>query len=215
MHVVSVSLLVGYVLSGAIQTINFTRPRPRRPSVLRSTRGDDDKDTGGLHLVFPGGGIYFYWQAGYVSHLRERGYTFDDALMTGASAGALTATLAVNKVDFYDATDSALELAKQAGVWDRREGLQGIWGPMILEWLDELLPEEPISSSRLSILLTPFPNIFRKEKVSQFQTRKELIEANMASIHLPLFLDSSFTASFRSRQYIDGSFLAQSGDYGL
>jgi predicted acylesterase/phospholipase RssA len=92
------------------------------------------------HLIFPGGGIFFYWQAGVVSYLREQGYDLGDITLSGASAGALTATLTAADVNFYDATQLALDLAGEAGVWDRRGGLQGVWGPIIERWLDELLP---------------------------------------------------------------------------
>lgn len=92
------------------------------------------------HFVFPGGGIFFYWQAGVVSYLREQGYDLKDITLAGASAGALTATLTAADVDFYDATQLALDLAEEAGVWDRRGGLQGVWGPIIERWLDEILP---------------------------------------------------------------------------
>jgi len=60
--------------------------------------------------------------------------------MTGASAGALAATLAVTNVDFEEATTLALQLCDEYGVWKRRGGLQGIWGPIIEEWLEILLP---------------------------------------------------------------------------
>lgn len=138
------------------------------------------------HLVFPGGGIFFYWQAGVVSYLREQGYDLSPCTFSGASAGALTATLASTGVDFYKATDLALELAGDAGVWDRRGGLQGIWGPMIEEWLDELLPPTIIDETaegRLSLLVTPVPT-FGKEKITEFRDRNDLIKCNMASVHL-------------------------------
>lgn len=96
------------------------------------------------YLLFPGGGIFFYWQAGVVTYLREQGYKLDAIRLGGASAGALTATLTATDVDFYQATDLALSLAKDAGVWDRKGGLQGIWGPMIDAWLDELLPDDAV-----------------------------------------------------------------------
>jgi hypothetical protein len=138
----------------------------------------------GSHLIFPGGGIFFYWQAGVVSYLREEGYDLSSCSFSGASAGALTATLATAEVDFYEATDLALKLAADAGVWDRSKGLQGIWGPMIEEWLDTLLPASIDGiEGRLSLLVTPIPS-FGKTKISSFLDKKDLIECNMASIHL-------------------------------
>jgi hypothetical protein len=32
-------------------------------------------------------------------------------------------------------------LAKEYQIWDRPQGLMGIWGKIIREWLDEILPE--------------------------------------------------------------------------
>jgi hypothetical protein len=96
------------------------------------------------HIVFPGGGIFFYWQAGAVTYLRENCYDLSQVSMCGASAGALTATLAASEVDYYEATELALGLASKAGVWERKGGLQGIWGAMIERWLDDLLPANAV-----------------------------------------------------------------------
>lgn len=134
--------------------------------------------------------------------------------MAGASAGALTATLTASNVDFYEATTLALDLAEEEGVWDRRGGLQGVWGPMIERWLDELLPSNVVDvvDERLSLLVTPVPS-FGKSRVSKFADKNDLIRCNMASVHLPVFLDSKFTSMFRERPHIDGSFLAKTEDY--
>lgn len=164
------------------------------------------------HIVFPGGGIFFYYQAGLVTYLRER-YDLSTCTFSGASAGALTATLTAANVDFYEATDLALKLAEEAGVWDRKGGLQGIWGPMIEEWLDSLLPSsiEPLQD-RVTLLVTPVPS-FGKTKVSKFTDKKDLIKCNMASVHLPWFLDGKLTSDFRDQPHIDGSFLSKEIDY--
>jgi hypothetical protein len=115
-------------------------------------------------------------------------------------------------VDFYEATDLALRMAKEAGIWDRKEGLQGIWGPLIADWLDELLPDDVLDrvnnrvsqsgfvvtascssssssnhvsfqSTKLSLLVTEIPT-FKKIRVDTFQSREDLIDCNMASVHL-------------------------------
>lgn len=146
----------------------------------------EEEDKKSSHVVFPGGGIFFYWQAGVVCYLREQGYDLSTCSFSGASAGALTATLTSTNVDFYKATDLALSIAADAGVWDRPGGLQGIWGPMIEEWLDNLLPssiEEHTKDNRLSLLVTPIPS-FGKSAISQFTDRNDLIQCNRASVHL-------------------------------
>lgn len=154
----------------------------------------------GPHLIFPGGGLFFYWQAGIVSYLREQGYDLDKITVSGASAGALTATLTATCVDFYKATELALQMSEEAGVWDRPSGLQGIWGPIIYEWLDRLLPEnavEMVNGGRLSLLVTPIPQ-FGKEKVSEFMSRGDLIQCNMASVHLVSSQHSCYYSHIRN-----------------
>lgn len=68
------------------------------------------------------------------------------------------------------------------------------------------------SHIQLHILLTPVPS-FGKSRISQFHNREDLINANMASVHLPWFLDGNLTSNFRGEPHIDGSFLSQTSDY--
>jgi len=147
--------------------------------------------------------------------LQEAGYDLSTATMSGASAGALSATLAKTGVSPIDATELALHMSKEHGVWERPMGLQGIWGSIIEDWLDRLLPDDAalrVDDGCLHILVTPVPS-FGKSRVSNFEDRSDLIRANMASVHLPWFLDSNLTTNFRGRACIDGSFLASPSDY--
>ena len=170
-------------------------------AAIQEEESKDDNDTIQNHIVFPGGGIFFYHQAGIVTYLREQGYDLRECTMTGASAGALTASLTANDVDFYDAAKLALEMATEADVWKRPGGLFGIWGPMNRDWLDQILPatsEEVLENvqNRVTLLVTPFPTVFQKNKVSTFYDRQDFIEANLASIHLVRFLTSITTTCF-------------------
>lgn len=137
---------VGTKLIGIVPRMRIEIPSRflKRPSCslrLFESKEDNNGNDSSAHLVFPGGGLFFYWQAGVVTYLRENGYDLSQVTLSGASAGALTATLAATNVDFYQATELALKLSQEAGVWDRKGGLQGIWGPMIESWLLTLLPE--------------------------------------------------------------------------
>lgn len=166
------------------------------------------------HLIFPGAGLFFYWQAGVVSYLRQAGYDLSKTTMSGASAGSITATLAATDVCFANATDAALRLGREAGVWDRPMGLMGVWGSLIEEWLDEILPEDAaeMASGRITILLTTIPKL-GKQRVSRFVDRDDLIRCNISSIHLPLFLDGKFASHYRDSLHIDGSFLSTPADH--
>ena len=208
-----VHLLIGY--STSFQPLNF-RVKSFRHSVSFLPEKAHDLDTIHdeiPHLAFLGGGIFFYWQAGVITYMREQGYDLSEASSTGASAGALAATLTACDVDFYEATDLALQMARDAGVWDRSGGLQGIWGPMIRDWLDILLPQDAVlRMNNTSLLVTPIPQ-FGKQRISTYTDRQDVIDCNMASVHLPLFLDGKWAAQFRSGPYVDGSFLSNQADY--
>ena len=43
------------------------------------------------HLIFPGAGLFFYWQAGVVTYFRQAGYDLSKTTMSGASAVAIAA----------------------------------------------------------------------------------------------------------------------------
>ena len=146
--------------------------------------------------------------------MQEQGYNLSNAQLSGASAGALSATLAATGVNFYEATELALSLSEEAGVWDRPLGLQGIWGDMIHTWLDELLPPDAdeLVAEKLHVLVTPVPS-FTKERISKFDNREDLILCNMASVHIPWFLNGDWTRTLRGQAVIDGSFLAKPSDY--
>lgn len=78
-------------------------------------------------LVYGGGGIYFYWQIGVVSHLCQQKYDLRPSSFAGASSVALAATLSAPNVDAAEVTTLALDMAEAAGVW-KRGSLQGVWG---------------------------------------------------------------------------------------
>ena len=62
--------------------------------------------------------------------------------MSGASAGALSATIAKTQVCPVEATALALSMSEDADVWERPLGLQGVWGKLIYDWLDRLMPAD-------------------------------------------------------------------------
>ena len=188
--------------------------------ISRNSNVGSDTSAATSNIIFPGGGIFFYWQAGVVSYLREKNYPLgnDQIKFTGASAGALCATLTAANVDFEFATKLALDKSREAGIWDRPLGLYGIWGPIIDTWLDELLPDDEevlgMVNDKVNILVTRVPT-FQKDKICQFESKRDLIKANMASVHIPLFLNGKITTDFRNAPHIDGSFLTKPEDYHI
>ena len=132
----------------------------------------------------------------------------------------------------HQSFDRALHLSIESGAFDRGPwGLYGVWGGIIRQWLDESLPIDAAERcrGRVSLVLNkpliPVPLIpplgepltnmrypcITKLHVSDFRDRSELIDAALASVHVPLFLDQQWSASFRGEEYVDGSLVLGRG----
>jgi len=160
-------------------------------------------------IALPGGGIYFYWNAGALIYLKER-YDLRECALVGASAGALAIVLAACDVDFRHATRVAYRLAEENNLYERRLALVGIWGRLVREWLEELLPEdahERCSGWTEVCILEVFPPPFHRRAVSRFESKADLIECLLASAHIPVLLDYKPCASYKGKLCIDGSAL--------
>lgn len=166
-------------------------------------------------LAFPGGGMFFYWQIGAIEVL-SRHYDLSRMEFSGASAGALAATLAACEVDGRQAAQAAFQLSLDNRLWDRPTGLGGIWSSLVREWLHALLPSDAVErcSNRLHIHVLHLPSIrnrspfFSRKVVKEFATKDDLVECCMASVHIPLFMDGRIWTLYRNRRSIDGSIFA-------
>ena len=86
-----------------------------------------------------------------------------------------------------------------------------MWGGLVRSWLDELLPEDAHErcQDRVSILVKQ-PTVegypwLKQLTVNDFESRQDLIDCCMASVHVPLFLDTKLTTQFRGKPCVDGS----------
>lgn len=139
-------------------------------------------------IVFQAGGQYFFWQMGVSQYLLEN-FEMKDTKIVGASAGALTAVLLVCEIDAQTALECALRLCDKLKVWDRWLKFMGIWGDMVVQWLEQLLPNNAaeLCSHKVHILISQI--LKPKKVVSTFATKQELIECLLASTHIPFFMD--------------------------
>lgn len=154
-------------------------------------------------IVFQGGGQYFFWKMGVIRFLVEH-YDLENTQCVGASAGALASVFMVCGIDAKTALECALGLCEEFGVWERWLRFVGIWGKMVEQWLDRLLPENAadLCNERVHILVSP---IFRpKQVVSTFVSKQDLIECLMVSTHIPFLMDYSPFRWFKGWWYYDG-----------
>ena len=96
---------------------------------------------------------------GVVKYLQQH-YDLSRVDMVGASAGALMVTLAMCNVDSDTAVQRAYDLAKEKDIWNRPLGLAGVWGDLVREWLDSLLPDNAVDicQGRLKLVITKIPS---------------------------------------------------------
>jgi hypothetical protein len=110
----------------------------------------------------------------------------------------------------------ALNLCEKYEVFDRPLGLAGRWGLLVEEWLDLLLPADAheVCKGNVTVLVTNvgvWP-VLKRQYVSDFRDRDDLIQALLASIHIPFFMDTKFSRKFRGVRCVDGSFLSKPGE---
>ena len=174
-------------------------------SIVQGARPDVRQ---GPALIFPGGGLFFWWQLGAVERLLREGPP--SGPVVGASAGALAATLYACDVDPSEARRLALDLTVEAKLLDRGVwGLVGRWGPVVRDWLGELLPEDAADrcADVKMLHLRRRRLLWRRCAVGPYEDRDQLIDAALASAHVPFALDGRFQTRYRGRGTIDGSFL--------
>ncbi|GIL77331.1 hypothetical protein Vretimale_3026 [Volvox reticuliferus] len=157
-------------------------------------------------LSWAGAGIFFFWQLGAMKYLAER-YDLTRVPMAGASGGALAAVLAACGVPAELVLQRAYELSVKHGIWEKPLGLLGIWGSLIEQWLDDLLPPDAAERCRgkITIIVTTLPNM-GQVGISDFTDKYDLINVAMASAHIPMLLDLKFARLCRGKYCVDGSF---------
>jgi len=122
--------------------------------------------------------------------------------LAGASAGALIAAVANAGVPLKVVEEACVALAADC----LQHGTPGRLGPGLRALLERHLPQDAHERCRgnTHVAVTRVVPVWRPTLVSDFASREDLIEALMASAHIPLYLDGRWAARFRGRLVIDG-----------
>ena len=191
-------------LSMPVAPVSAPSPFSRSRS---STSSSSSSGHGELVVNFPGGGKFFYWQSGVATFLNKH-FDLANVQLVGASAGSLTATLMACHVDAHHATAVAVKILRKHKVYERALGLVGVWGEVVREWLQEILPENAAELCRGRVHITVLCLPYRRHHVSDFRSKEDLIETCLASAHLPLVMDGRPFCMWRGWPCVDGSILA-------
>jgi len=150
-----------------------------------------------------GGGSLFPWYAGYLKYVTEH---FDvnqgNVTFIGESTGAFMAVCVACGVDLDEAIDAAIKIHVENDI----DMLLYVWGSLVRSWIDALLPEDAAdkcTNGRVKIAVTQMP-WFRRRYITHFHTKSDVVEAAMASAHVPFVMDGKFATKYHGRWYIDG-----------
>eukprot|EP00955_Chlamydomonas_euryale_P040756 351801-Chlamydomonas_euryale.AAC.19 len=126
--------------------------------------------------------------------------------MVGASGGSIAATLAACKVPADLALSRAYELSFKYQLWDRPTAIVGVLADLVEEWLHSLLPDNAheLCRERITVVVTTLPDM-KQVGISDFKDKQDLINAIMASSHVPFVLDLKGTRKCREWDCVDGS----------
>ncbi|KAG2482853.1 hypothetical protein HYH03_018244 [Edaphochlamys debaryana] len=127
--------------------------------------------------------------------------------MVGSSSGAFIAAFAACGVPPRAALHLAHSLLLEHRILTRPTGLLGVWGGLVREWLQRLLPEDAAvrcNAARVRVVVTEWPGLAVRS-VGAFTSKEDLIEVLCASSHIPWFMDLRFSAPCRGMRVLDGS----------
>ncbi len=166
-----------------------------------------------------GGGVFFFWQIGAMKAILEE-RNDRPTMYAGGSSGALACALALCNVPCDRIIDTTERIVRNKKVRKRKFGLFGVWGKVVNEWREELLPENAaeICNSKLTVQVTEWRGIrkgFKVRRINQFAGKKGLIDALMASSHIPYFMNKKARRTLtafvdgeeRKFRALDGAFL--------
>lgn len=175
-------------------------------------------------IALPGGGLFFWWQLGAMTRLRREFGGPPPVPLIGASAGGLASVCAAADVDPVQARELAIEMCELSGVFTRGKwGLAGVWGVLVREWLYDLLPSDAAARCENVKLVMISRNetapvwSWKRKIAGPFDDTDDLVDAALASAHVPLFLDGALQARWRDQRCIDGAFRMRNllaRDYG-
>lgn len=119
----------------------------------------------------------------------------------------------MNGCCFESAAEKALHHVETREVQKLSTGLFGIWGDILQKWLNQLISSsiDINNCKNLHIKLSSVPKPFHNSFIfyaSQFSSRDDLINACMASVHIPIFMNGSLYTTYKGISCIDSDVIS-------
>ncbi|GAX82107.1 hypothetical protein CEUSTIGMA_g9535.t1 [Chlamydomonas eustigma] len=162
---------------------------------------------GSIGFSFSGGGFLLPYYLGNIRALRRIGLVKAGGThVGGSSAGSLAAAVIACGLSIKEVLPAVRAMMADC----REKGVFRRLGPRLRSQLEAILPEDAhircTGITHIAITkVKPYGGLHSK-RVSQFDTREDLLDALVASCHLPFLSNGSLTTRFHGRSVMDGGF---------
>ncbi|KAF5828033.1 acyl transferase/acyl hydrolase/lysophospholipase [Dunaliella salina] len=182
--------------------------KPRTGAGQSPTSKIDGVHSRELFFSFSGGGFLMPYFLGVVEVLKNLGIIKPGVTqVAGSSAGSLVAVGVSCGLD----NDLLFECLLNAGK-DCELGVKGRLGNALRKQLEHVLPPDAHIKcngiAHVGITRLSTSPLLKSKIISQFSDRADLIQALLASCHLPVLSDGKMTTKFRGKGAMDGGLTA-------
>lgn len=159
-------------------------------------------------VAFSGAGFLTPYFIGVLKALEDLRIVHARTPMAGASGGALVTAMQKSRLPYDQRVTMCLELAEYFGQGRRVKGnlMRGVEGN-----LEDHLPaaaHKHCNDGSMHVAITRFNTrkfpLLEQKLLSSFRSRRDLIEALLASCHIPSYSSGSLTLNYRGLPHMDG-----------
>ncbi|WZN62423.1 patatin-like phospholipase domain-containing protein [Chloropicon roscoffensis] len=166
---------------------------------------EEIKTSPGLGFGFSAGGLLFPYFVGNAVALKRLGLVNSETVFAGSSAGSLISACLVCDLEADELMDNLLRMYRQL----REEGTIGNVRSVVETYAHMVFPEDVhvLASGRLNVSVVqcstrkPF---LRSVYVNEFESKDDLVQALLTSSHVPLYMNTRVTSTFRGQTCVDG-----------
>lgn len=167
---------------------------------------EEMKKKEGLGFGFSAGGLLFPYFVGNAVALKRLGLITEDTVFAGSSAGSLISAFLVCGLDPEMLMGANIEMYREL----RSKGTVGQVRDVVETYAHAVLPPDAhlkakgrlnVSVVRVNKWHSPF---LQPVYVNEFHSKDDLVQALLTSSHVPLYMDTKMTSTYRGRTCVDG-----------
>ena len=159
------------------------------------------------NVSLSGCGWLIPYHVGVLKCLLERGVICKDrCVLSGVSGGAIVAAGVKSNVSLSDVSEMMTACADRIRNAENGQFV-GNMGYVLREMLDDVLPSNAHEITSGEIKIGVLTSRFDLKIFSNFDSKKDLIDACVASSHIPFYMDRHAFYHWRGKRWLDGGLL--------